>query len=135
MEYAQVKEALANFVVQRNWQVFHTPENLAKSIVVEAAELLECFQWSVPLKGRENTAGVAGEFGQDSANFAAFGAGLSAEVACFQHSEEQVEQELADVLIYAYHLCAVLGKDPQELIMQKLQLAEQKYPVSVVGED
>ena len=34
------------FTADRNWEQFHTPENLAKSIAIEAAELLECFQWS-----------------------------------------------------------------------------------------
>ena len=40
--------ALRQFVAERNWQQFHTPENLAKSISIEAAELLELFQWSQP---------------------------------------------------------------------------------------
>ncbi len=38
-------DALAAFVAEREWAQFHTPENLAKSIMVEAGELLECFQW------------------------------------------------------------------------------------------
>jgi dCTP diphosphatase len=38
--------ALRRFVAERNWQQFHTPENLAKSISIESAELLELFQWS-----------------------------------------------------------------------------------------
>ena len=37
---------IRNFVRDRDWEQFHSPENLAKSIVIEAAELLECFQWS-----------------------------------------------------------------------------------------
>ena len=37
--------ALRAFVTERDWQQFHTPENLAKSVSIEAAELLECFQW------------------------------------------------------------------------------------------
>ena len=41
-----VRGALRNFVLERNWDQFHTPENLAKSVLIEAAELLECFQWS-----------------------------------------------------------------------------------------
>ena len=41
-------EALRQFVSERNWQQFHTPENLAKSISIESAELLELFQWSEP---------------------------------------------------------------------------------------
>lgn len=39
-------EELRAFVAERDWQQFHTPENLAKSISIEAAELLECYQWS-----------------------------------------------------------------------------------------
>jgi dCTP diphosphatase len=40
--------ALRSLVSERNWQQFHTPDNLAKSISIEAAELLELFQWSEP---------------------------------------------------------------------------------------
>lgn len=38
-------ERIKNFSLSRNWGQFHTPANLAKSIVIEASELLECFQW------------------------------------------------------------------------------------------
>lgn len=41
-----VMAALRDFVDERDWAQFHTPSNLAKSISIEAAELLECFQWS-----------------------------------------------------------------------------------------
>ncbi|WP_370246677.1 nucleotide pyrophosphohydrolase [Nocardioides sp.] len=41
-----VRAALAAFVAERDWARFHTPENLAKSIAIEAGELLECFQWN-----------------------------------------------------------------------------------------
>ena len=44
----ELLEALRQFVAERNWQQFHTPENLAKSISIESAELLELFQWSEP---------------------------------------------------------------------------------------
>ena len=39
-------ERIRKFTEDRDWDQFHSPENLAKSIVIEAAELLECFQWS-----------------------------------------------------------------------------------------
>ena len=39
-------ERIRKFNKDRDWQQFHTPENLAKSIAIEAGELLECFQWS-----------------------------------------------------------------------------------------
>ena len=42
----KLKQAFREFNKERDWDQFHTPENLAKSISIEAAELLECFQWS-----------------------------------------------------------------------------------------
>ena len=45
-ELKQLKNDVHQFTIDRDWDQFHTPANLAKSIVIEAAELLECFQWS-----------------------------------------------------------------------------------------
>lgn len=42
-----VMNELKRLVDERDWKQFHTPENLAKSISIEAAELLECFQWQI----------------------------------------------------------------------------------------
>lgn len=42
----QTIDRIRKFTADREWEQYHTPENLAKSIVIEAAELLECFQWS-----------------------------------------------------------------------------------------
>ena len=55
------REALAAFVAERDWAQFHTPENLAKSIAIEAGELLECFQWNAeaePERVRDELADV-----------------------------------------------------------------------------
>ena len=41
----QTIDRIRKFTVDRDWEQFHTPGNIAKSIVIEAAELLECFQW------------------------------------------------------------------------------------------
>lgn len=41
----ELQEKLIEFQAERDWKKFHTPENLAKSISIEAAELLEHFQW------------------------------------------------------------------------------------------
>ncbi len=46
MTSEQVRRALHEFVEERDWAQFHSPANLAKSVSIEAAELLECFQWS-----------------------------------------------------------------------------------------
>ena len=41
----EIRDKLREFNKERDWEQFHTPENLAKSISIEAGELLECFQW------------------------------------------------------------------------------------------
>jgi dCTP diphosphatase len=48
MEFGEIIKELREFVAEREWQQFHSPENLAKSISIEAAELLELFQWGDP---------------------------------------------------------------------------------------
>jgi NTP pyrophosphatase (non-canonical NTP hydrolase) len=48
MEHHDVIQALREFVQERDWGQFHTPENLAKSVSIEAAELLENYQWGSP---------------------------------------------------------------------------------------
>jgi dCTP diphosphatase len=61
MANLSVRDELAAFVAERDWAQFHTPENLAKSISIEAAELLECFQWNSdadPERVREELADV-----------------------------------------------------------------------------
>lgn len=45
MSESSLFDALRTFVRERDWEQFHTPENLAKGVSIEAAELLECFQW------------------------------------------------------------------------------------------
>lgn len=45
-ELTIIRDKLRTFNKERDWEQFHSPENLAKSIVIEAGELLECFQWS-----------------------------------------------------------------------------------------
>lgn len=56
-----LRDELRTFVAERDWNQFHSPENLAKSISIEAAELLECFQWNAdaaPERVREELADV-----------------------------------------------------------------------------
>ena len=43
--YEELEEKIRRFNRERDWEQFHSPENLAKSVCIEAAELLECFQW------------------------------------------------------------------------------------------
>ena len=50
----ELTKEIKDFVEQRDWNQFHTPANLAKSISIEANELLECFQWDEVNFNREN---------------------------------------------------------------------------------
>ena len=50
----EVLDKILAFRKERNWEQYHTPENLAKSIAIEAGELLECFQWDVNNVNTEN---------------------------------------------------------------------------------
>ena len=91
-----VRDALRDFVAEREWAQFHTPENLAKSISIEAAELLECFQWNADA------------------------------------DKDRVEEELADVLTYCLLLADRLGVDPNQIVLDKLELTRAKYPADRV---
>ena len=58
---SSVREKIAAFVAERDWGQFHSPENLAKSVAIEAGELLECFQWGAeadPKRVRDELADV-----------------------------------------------------------------------------
>ena len=89
----EVMAKLREFVANREWDQFHTQENLAKSISIEAAELLEVFQWGGP------------------------------------ESIEALKQELGDVLTYCYLLANKIGESPETLILEKLVITSEKYPV------
>lgn len=93
MGHDRVREALQSFVAERDWAQFHTPDNLAKSIVIESGELLECFQW---------------------------GGG---------HDVQAVQEELADVLSYCLLMAYRLGLDPDQIVLDKLEMTRAKYPV------
>lgn len=93
MEEESVIKVLNQFMDDRNWKQFHSLENLAKSISIEAAELLEVFQW-----GNSD-------------------------------DEDKMKEELADVLTYCFLLAEKLGCKPEELILEKLVVTEEKYPV------
>ena len=97
-----LRQAVADFVNGRDWQPFHTPKNLTMSIAIEAAELMERFQWLTP---EEAQAAV-----EDPDDRAA------------------VADELADVLIYCLSLSNALDLDVSSAVMGKLQTNEHRYP-------
>jgi dCTP diphosphatase len=97
-----LRQAVASFVNARDWQPFHGPKNLSMSIAIEAAELMERFQW---LTTEEAEAAV-----EDSAEQAA------------------IADELADIVIYCLSLSNALDLDISSAVLDKLQTNEHRYP-------
>lgn len=87
-------DRIRKFTEDRDWSQFHSPANLAKSISIEANELLECFQW-------------------DEENY----------------DREHVIEELADVIVYCQDMLDVLELDVDEIVNDKMEMNEKKYPV------
>jgi len=98
-----LRKRVSDFRDERNWLKDNTPKNLAISISVEAAELLEHFQWKTDEQIRE---------------------AVKDEV-----KNSQVSDELADVLILCLSFSDVTGIDISEAIESKLRKAAEKYPV------
>jgi len=96
-----LRDALRRFAAARDWQQFHTPKNLAMALSVEAAELLEHFQWLTP---------------EQSTRFDATG-------------KRAVEDEIADVLLYLTRLADVLDIDLLAAARRKMRVNARKYPV------
>jgi NTP pyrophosphatase (non-canonical NTP hydrolase) len=97
-----LRDAMRRFAAERDWQQFHTPKNLAMALSVEAAELLEHFQW------------------------------LTAEqsLQLDDKRRREVADELADVLLYLTRLADVLEIDPLAAARRKLRDNARKYPVA-----
>jgi NTP pyrophosphatase (non-canonical NTP hydrolase) len=98
---AQLRDALRQFAAERDWNQFHSPKNLATALTVEAAELLEHFQW---LKD-----------------------GSTVELP--PEKLAQVREELADVLLYLIRLADKLEVDLVAAARDKLEVNARKYPV------
>lgn len=101
MSLEELRGALRQFASERDWDQFHSPKNLAIALSVEAAELLEHFQWTPDAD--------------------------SAPLAPDQHSN--VREEIADVLLYLIRLADKLNIDVLAAATEKMQLNAAKYPV------
>ncbi len=101
---ARLRELVEDFVARRDWHPFHTPKNLSMSLAIEAAELMEHFQWLTA----EQSQAVTGQ----------------------PEKLAEVCEELADVLCYALALANELGIDLSAAIQAKLAKNERKYPAN-----
>jgi len=96
-----LRDELRNFAKDRDWGQFHSPKNLAIAMSVEAAEVLEHFQWLT----NEQSAHLTAE------------------------THEKVRLELADVLLYLIRLADCLNVDLAAAARDKLSINAQKYPL------
>ena len=101
MDIEALRDRLRAFAAARDWDQFHSPKNLSMALAVEAAELLETFQWLTEEQSRD----------------------LPPERLA------AAKQEIADVLIYLIRLADRLGIDPIAAAHEKMIANEAKYPV------
>jgi NTP pyrophosphatase (non-canonical NTP hydrolase) len=106
-ELARLRDVVRVFVAERDWDQFHTPKNLSAALCVEAAELLEHFQWL--------HTGARAELGDARAT--------------------QVRHEMADVLVYLIRLADKLDVDLGAAVLEKMALNRAKYPADKVRGD
>ena len=99
-EIEEIRRRIRAFRDAREWMQFHNPKNLACSVAIEAAELLEHFQWATP----EQSEAVGRE------------------------RREAISDEIADVAIYLIELADNLEIDFVEAIHKKLDLNDARYP-------
>jgi NTP pyrophosphatase (non-canonical NTP hydrolase) len=102
---AALRQLVADFVAEREWSVYHSPKNLAMSIAIESAELMEHFQWIDAEASREVL--------NDPAKLA------------------EVGEELADVVGYCLAMSSVLGLDLSRTIRAKMEKNHAKYPATL----
>lgn len=99
-----IRQRVATFAKERNWEQFHSPKNLAMALSVEAAELLEHFQWLTEAESRDldETARAA------------------------------VSDEIADVQVYLVRIADQLGIDILTAVANKMEKNAEKYPADKV---
>lgn len=102
-DFDRIRGKVREFVAARDWDQFHSPKNLSMALIVEAAELVEHFQWLSEAQS----------------------AALPPEKLA------EVEQELADIQVYLISLAHKLDLDLIAAVEKKLVLNAQKYPVEL----
>jgi NTP pyrophosphatase (non-canonical NTP hydrolase) len=100
---AELKARVLAFAREREWEQFHAPKNLSMALAAEAGELMEHFLWSTPEASRT--------------------------VARDEARRKKIEEELADVVIYALEFANMTGMDVAAVIEAKMSANARKYPV------
>lgn len=93
------------FLEERNWEKYHNPKDIAESISIEAAELLQLFQWVKPEESQQ--------FKNDSSKM------------------QRIREELADVVLYCLSMANTLDIDLATAILDKIKQNKMRYPVDL----
>jgi dCTP diphosphatase len=104
LDTTAIAERLRRFAAERDWAQFHSPKNLAMALVVEAAELVEHFQWRTEPES----------------------------AALDDAARARVAEEIADVQIYLIRIADRLGVDLAAAVDAKLEANARKYPADQV---
>lgn len=99
-----LKDRMRAFIAERGWEKYHTPKNIVMSVVIEASELMELFQW---LSEAE-----------------------SLDLAKNNTKKTLIEEEMADILAYLFSLANVLEIDLAKAFERKMEINEKKYSAS-----
>ena len=106
MNMTELQAKVIQFRDERDWAQYHNPKDLAISLSLEAAELLEVFQW----KNLTEVDALKSDF----------------------DSQQRVKEELGDIFIYALTLAHEFSLDPTQIVLDKIETNEKKYPVEKV---
>ena len=101
----QLKRKLAKFVKDRDWEQYHSPKNLSMSIAIEAAELMEMFQWATVEESHR--------------------------ILNDKKKLEAIKDELADIALFVLEFCNVFDIDLSSAILNKLKKNSKKYPAEL----
>ena len=99
-----LRDSICAFIVERDWEQFHSPKNLAMALSVEVAEIVEHFQWLTE---------------EESKNLP-------------PQKVAEIREEIGDVMIYLTELADKLGVDPVEAAKAKVAINSKKYPAALV---
>ena len=102
----EIKQKIKQFVKERDWEQYHSPKNLSMSIAIEAAELMEHFQWLTIEQSKE--------------------------LLRDNKKREEIEDELADITIFILDFCNMFNIDIEKSILRKLNKSAKKYPAHIV---
>lgn len=105
-KFKELSERISEFCHDRDWEQFHNPKNLSMALAVEAAELMEIFQWLTSEESQKENLPI--------------------------EKREKITEEIADVIIYCIRMAQMMDIDLLDAVEKKINKNESKYPVDII---